>query len=93
MLLNKEAGLNTVMQEREKTPKHQFLKTEAKLNATGAGKQEMPKQGRKQKLPPEMHIPLTCSTHQMNALTKPCAQQVFGSTSFSPLLAHAHIKT
>ena len=47
----------------------------------------------KAETPPEMHIPLTCSTHQMNALTKPYAQQVFGPTSFSPLLAHAHIKT
>jgi len=38
------------MQERGK-PKHQFLKTEAKLNATGAGKQKKPEQGRKQRLP------------------------------------------
>ena len=46
----------------------------------------------KAETPPEMHIPLTCSTHQMNALTKPYAQQVFGSTSPPPLLVHAHIK-
>jgi len=64
MLLNKEAGLNTVMQEREKTPKHQFLKTEAKLNATGAGKQKKPEQGRKQRLP------LKCISPSHAALSK-----------------------
>jgi len=64
---------------------------EAQHNWCGEAKEARTRQ--KAETPPEMHIPLTCSTHQMNALTKPYAQQVFGSTSFSPLLAHAHIKT
>jgi len=62
-LLKTEAGLNTVMQEQGK-PKHQFLKTEAKLNATGAGKQKKPEQGRKQRLP------LKCISPSHAALTK-----------------------
>ena len=88
-------------------PKHDSSKTEITLDAVmqaAEGKRENQEPKPKQKLPLNAFPPYQCNSHQMYALSKPCAQQVFGSLknqtisplvrslNFSPLLAHAHIK-
>ena len=87
--------------------KHDSSKTEVMLDAVmqeAEGKRENQEPKPKQKLPKQSFSLSQVQLSQNDALSKPCAQQVFLKnqislplirsllSKFSPLLAHAHIK-
>src|SRR6185503_9604617 len=91
----------------DQKPQHDSSKTEVTLDAVmqeAEGKRENQEPKPKQKLPKKIFSLSQVQLSQNDALTKPCAQQVFQkikqvsplfdhfSKEFSPLLAHAHIK-
>ena len=90
----------------DQNPKHDSSKTEVTLDAVmqeTEGKRENQEPKPKQKLPKQSFSLSQVQLSQNDALTKPCAQQVFKNqtslplvrsllSKFSPLLAHAHIK-
>ena len=90
----------------DQKPKHDSSKTEVTLDAViqaAEGKRENQEPKPKQKLPKQNFSLSQVQLSQNDALTKPCAQQVFKNqtslplvrsllSKFSPLLAHAHIK-
>ena len=92
----------------DQKPQHDSSKTEVTLDAVmqeAEGKRGNQEPKPKQKLPKQSFSLSQVQLSQNDALSKPCAQQVFlkNQTSlplvrsllskFSPLLAHAHIKT
>ena len=88
----------------DQNPKHDSSKTEVKLDTVILEAEGKPEAKQSRHSPCKDFPSHKCNSHPKDALTKPCAQQVFQeikqvsplfdhfSQKFSPLLAHAHIK-
>ena len=87
----------------DQKPKHDSSKTEVTLDAVMQKAKGKPGAKQSRNSQSKVFPSRKCSSHHNDALSKPCAQQVFQKSNksplvrrllsnFSPLLAHAHVK-